>query len=166
MLSALALVAGGSVAAAGCRHAAPPAGEGELVAEGRIAVTGTDRASWATLVREDAASLVLVGPAEPELRRLSGARVRVEGRPAVDVPGEGIEVHRYEIVEIDGRRPFVGDLGSADGAAWLLLPDEADPVRLVGLPADAVASGSRIWVIGERRPDAIAVASYGVLRGP
>jgi hypothetical protein len=143
------------------RPPARPNAEEQLM--GRVTVTGSEPMTFVTLQVEGAPAVRLVGDLERELRRLSGAMLSVEGR-AVDAgpPARAIEVVNYEVVEIDGQRPFVGTL-EVDGESHRLTGEEA--LRLEGVPAQLAGRvGARIWVVGPREDDLVRVQSYGVIR--
>lgn len=132
-------------------------------AEGVLGVTGTEVAPTAVIRVDDETSLGLTGDLAPELRRLAGARVRVEGRPAATPVGAGIEVLHYRILEIEGRVPEVGILRE-ELDRWILYPEDGEPLILEGMPATGIADGMKIWVVGQ--PDAdrhFRVESYGVI---
>ncbi len=132
--------------------------------EGIVGVTGTGVAPTATLTLDDGGSLGLTGDLAPELRRLSGARIRVEGRRAATPVGPGLVVSSYHIVEIEGRQPRVGILTGEDDGSWTLVPEGDSALVLDGMPATGVAEGMKIWVVGE--PTAgqrFRVESYGII---
>lgn len=132
-------------------------------AEGVVGVTGTDVAPTAILRREEGPTLGLTGTLARELRRLSGARVRVSGRDAATPVGPGIEVAGYEILEIEGETPLVGNLQQVD-ASWRLQVEDEEPWILEGLPARGLAEGMKIWVIGDEiGPRQFRVTSHGIV---
>ncbi|MEX2529270.1 MAG: hypothetical protein WD960_00725 [Gemmatimonadota bacterium] len=131
---------------------------------GIIVVTGTGAAPTATLRQESGGSLGLVGSPARELLRLSGARVRVEGRQANTPIGPGLTVERYEILEIGDRVPEVGVLRALDGATWELEREGADPLVLEALPTRGMQEGMKIWVVGQEvAPGRLLVESHGVI---
>ncbi|HET7563704.1 MAG TPA: hypothetical protein VFJ96_01820 [Gemmatimonadaceae bacterium] len=140
-----------------------PTTNADTQATGTIAVTGTAAASYATLRVEGARAITLVGDLESELRRLSGATVRVTGRDAGAGPlGRRLDVQRYEVLAIDGQTPVVGTLRVHDDAVWLVA---ADSVALEAVPAELRAEdGAKVWVTGRRTERGLEVQRYGVLR--
>ena len=129
---------------------------------GRVAVSSMGPQPLTTLVTDSTGPVVLEGELEPELRRLNGAQVEVEGPRTDTPPNGGIDVHRYVILEIDGEAPFVGML---DASGTRLTIEDGSVLRLDGLPDPIRANGTaRIWVIGDRREDVVAVRSAGVIR--
>lgn len=152
-------------------HPEPPADPPEAdpeadvqTAEGVVGVTGTDAWSIAVLRTDDGRSLGLAGPLEDELRRLSGIRIRVEGRAAGTAVGPGLEVEAYELLDVEGRTPHLGILDRGEDGAWVLQRDEEEPLSVVGLPDDRVREGMKIWVVGRTGDDGrFRVESYGVV---
>jgi hypothetical protein len=170
-------VGGGAPGAAGQRDTAARGAAGgarptaEEEATGRVVVSGSEGASFVTLQLEGRGPLRLRGELEPELRRLSGAIVRVVGRSAggptggpAAAFGTEFDVRSYEVVSVDGERPHVGRVVVRDGEGWLAA---ADTVRLVGAPAELTSRpGSKVWVVGPRTGGGIEVRSYGVIAAP
>lgn len=114
---------------------------------------------------------VLIEPAEPgeqalevtgdlreELKRLSGARVRVWGEVA---SGDRLEVIEYTILEISGRTPIVGVLQVEGGTARVVDADgEVTPLR--DPPAALIEqAGAKVWVV--LNADGVVIG-YGVIR--
>jgi hypothetical protein len=133
-------------------------------AEGTLGVTGTGAAPTAILRREEGGSLGLTGAPARELMALSGARVRVYGRRAATPVGRGLEVTRYELLEIEGRTPVMGILGQDPAGNWILHPEDGPPVTLTALPGEQLLEGMKIWVVGSRdASEQLVVESYGVI---
>lgn len=138
--------------------------------EGLVRVAGTAEANWVALETPDT-SLRVVGPLEPDLRALEGARVRAFGAGHDDGTGggEGFHVSDYDVLEIDGEVPVVGTLLRVDSDFWIAEPDSigGNRLQLIGVPsAIGEATGGKIWVVGIRGSSEIRVQSYGVIRGP
>jgi hypothetical protein len=128
---------------------------------GRVVVTGTAELPEVMLQQESGSAHRLVGDVAAELHALGGADVRVIASLASDVPGDALRVSSYEILAIDGERPFVGML-SADGGS---LAAADGTLRLIGLPAAiAAAGGARVWATGERTGNELRVRSAGIIR--
>lgn len=139
---------------------------------GRIVVAGAEPRAWVILVPADTGARAegglgdgggsrLVGPLERELRRLSGATVRVRGESVGEATRGRLEVRSYEVLSIDGQVPMVGILTLRGGEPWVF---GADTVRLEGGPPELSAlGGAKVWVVGPRRAGALEVQSYGVL---
>ncbi len=145
--------------------AAPPAGEGgPETREGRVVVTGAVPTTFLTLQWEGG-SVVLRGDLSDELRRLTGATVRVTGTPVEQgQQSRALRVVNYEILEIDGGRPTVGVLmREADG---MHLHDESGRMLpLAGAPASMQRRvGAKVWIVGPVEDGALRVRSYGVIR--
>jgi hypothetical protein len=138
----------------------------DTVAEGTVRVVGPAE-SADVILHGATASAGLMGPLVGELRRLSGATLRVTGTPrnnSEPVPPRAVLVSDYEVLEVDGERPLVGTLLSRDGHLWLA---GRDTVELVAdLPDLAAWPGARVFVLGEREGDRFRVKSYGVIRDP
>ena len=132
--------------------------------EGRVYVTGHEVSSGVTLVVEDGGSMTLVGDLEPELRRLSGATVRVNGTQADRGPGRSFEVQDYEVLSIDGEQPSVGILTQTQGATSLA---GRDTVELASVPKGLRGKeGAKVWVVGPRNGRKLEVLSFGIIREP
>ncbi len=131
---------------------------------GRVLVSSMGPQPVTTLTTDSAAPLVLEGELEPELRRLGGALVEVEGARTETPPHGGIHVERYVVLEIAGEAPFVGRL---DAAGTLLTLEDGTVLRLEGLPEPIRTGGAaRIWVTGDRREDVVLVRAAGVIARP
>lgn len=147
------------------RQQPPPAAPAAAVQTltGLLAVTGAQPMTFVTLQPEDGRAVQLLGQYESELRRLAGAVVRVEGTSATGrMPGPALTVQRYELVSVDGQRPYVGVLEAAGGEYRLA---GAQAMRLLGVPPElAGRAGATIWVVGAREGDAVRLQSYGIIR--
>jgi len=131
---------------------------------GRITTGGLAAEPVTSIQVEGRAAVTLLGPLEPELRRLNGATVSVAGAPAAGGRGGAFTVSRYDIVAIDGARPSVGTI-VARGNETLLVAN--DTVRLAGAPADLRSkAGAKVWIVGRRAGADLTVQSYGVIREP
>ncbi len=133
-------------------------------AEGVLGVSGTEPAPTAVLHLDDGSSLGLTGAPARELMRLSGARAQVEGRRAGTPVGPGIEVSAYQVLEIEGRTPYLGTLQRDGDGRWMLLREDRDALPLSGLPEDRMQDGMKIWVIGDTDATGrFRVDSYGIV---
>lgn len=167
------------LALAGCNRPPQPAVEtaaaaggagdttvADTTAEGTLRVVGPQETAQIVL-RGATASVGLTGPLADELRRLSGATVRVTGGPQNNLsplPPRAVLVRDYQILEVDGRRPVVGILLSRDDRVWLA---GQDTVELVGVTADlARRLGAKLFVVGVREGSQLRVKSFGVIRDP
>lgn len=143
----------------------PRALPSETVLTGKVGAVGLAIAPVTSLQVEGSKAMTLVGPMEPELRRLGSATVWVAGSPVAGPPNATFSVTRYGIVSIDGAKPLVGIVITRDGATWLAT--ETDTVKLGKAPAELAAkSGAKVWVIVRRAGDEITTQSYGVIRDP
>ncbi|MDF2771430.1 MAG: hypothetical protein K0S86_924 [Geminicoccaceae bacterium] len=130
---------------------------------GEIVAGGLANSPVTSLRVEGRGPVTLVGPLEPELRRLGGATVTVAGGLAPSPPN-AFAVSRYDIVSVDGARPAVGTLLSRDGGLALA---STDTVRLASVPAGLQGkAGARVWIVGRRNGGELTVQSYGILRDP
>jgi hypothetical protein len=127
---------------------------------GVIYVAGAEPDPALTLRPDTGSSLVLTGDLANELRRLTGARVRVQGR-FLSAP-RGIRVRDYTVLEIDGRHPHIGRLATVGDTLWLVDRDSlalADPtgqlLRFVG---------AKVWVLADTTKPMAIVQSYGLIR--
>lgn len=111
----------------------------------------------------DGRQVRLGGPLVSELRRLSGATVRVAGEYATSGP-ETVDVTTYDVLTIDGQAPVVGMVVLRGDEVWL----DAEPaVRVLGAQSALSAhAGAKVWVIGSREGDAVRLQSYGIIREP
>src|SRR5690606_29103338 len=94
---------------------------------GRVSVTSMGPRPLTTLVTDTTGPIALEGPLEPELRRINGAYVEVEGKRRETPPNGGIDVERYVILEIEGEQPFVGALDPT--GTRLVTEDGSTPAR-------------------------------------
>ena len=131
---------------------------------GRILITGTAQMESVTLQIDGGGAVNLSGVLLPELQRLSGAMVSVQGSRTAAGPIEGFEAVAYEVASIDGQRPSVGILQELDGGFTIAGPET---VRLAGVP-DALRRqvGAKVWVVGRETGSGLQVQSYGVIREP
>jgi len=141
---------------------APTATPSETVLMGKVTAGGLASDPMTSLAIDGAKPAILIGPLEPELRRLNSAMVSVAGAPASSPPG-AFTVTRYEIIAIDGAKPLVGTLLDRAGAHWLAT--ERDTVRLTSVSADLTAkTGSKVWIVGRRNGADLVVQTFGVIR--
>ncbi len=129
---------------------------------GQVLVTGTAQMEFVTLQIDGGGSVNLGGALLPELRRLSGAMVSVQGSRTAAAPLEDFEATAYEVTSIDGQRPSVGILQEFDGGFTIT---GAETVRLTGVP-EALRNqvGAKVWVVGRPTDSGLQVQSYGVIR--
>lgn len=157
-----------TAAAAGCGRNAAPGGE-RGAALPPDTVVGTVRQVGSTpftrTVVEGDAAVTVTGPAEAELSRITGARVRVVGTSVEgETPGRTLRVERYEILSVDGEEPRVGVLRHETGAGYRLEGEGGDLVPLRAVPTRLGGQvGARVWVVLD---DSGGVLRYGVLREP
>jgi hypothetical protein len=160
------LLAMGAFAA--CRPQAQPA-SGTLRAsgapvelEGKLFVTGAEPHTGVTLVRPDSKGVTLVGPLDSELRRLSGATVRVRGVEGAPAFPRGLYVDGYDVLLIDGKKPSVGTLSVFLGGLSLV---GQDTLELTHVPEGLRGQeGAKVWIVGSRSGTKLEVESFGIIR--
>jgi len=129
---------------------------------GQVLVTGTAQIEFLTLQIDGGGAVNLSGVLLPELRRLTGTVVSVQGSRIAATPFEGFEVTAYEVMSINGQRPSVGILQELDGGFTIT---GVDPVRLSGVPETLRRQvGAKVWVVGRPTDSGLQVQSYGVIR--
>ncbi len=148
-------------------RAAPPASEvADTMVEGLVRVVGPLENAQVVL-RAGTAEVALIGDLVPELRRLAGAGVRATGKrernPAA-APEWAVNVADYQIVAVDGERPYVGIVMQRGAQFWLV---GQDTLELLGAPPDLAARvGAKVFVNGTARGGQLLLRSYGVIREP
>lgn len=151
---------------AACGGSAPP-GDG-APATAADTVVGTVRqvgsAPFSRTVVEGTDTVTVEGPGEPEVARLTGARVRVTGRLSTgEYPGPTLDVTDYTVLSVDGERPEVGVLRSDDEGLYLERGGER-PLRLRAVTSGLRERvGAKVWVVTAEDG---AVRRYGILRPP
>jgi hypothetical protein len=129
-----------------------------------VALTGSEPTVAVTLIQESDESFELVGPLLGELRNLAGITVRVEGRLGFGSPRPRCEVSAYELLLVDGQRPWVGVLAARERGTWLV---GSETIRLLTPPPDLVSAvDAKVWVLGRRAADGLVVLSYGIIAQP
>jgi hypothetical protein len=109
----------------------------------------------------DGAPVRVMGPLGAEVGRVTGATVALFGEVRTDGPWRTIEPAAYEILTIDGQRPYVGTL-VVDGLEVRLESDSS--LRLDGAPeALRREHGAKVYVIGPVRGGVLSVLSFGVI---
>ena len=137
----------------------------ETVLTGKIVAGGLADSPITQLQIEGGKPATLIGALEPELRRLGGAVVWVTGAPTTTQPNVTFDVSRYEIVSIDGAKPFVGIVMRGRNDPSLAM--ERDTVRLTDAPVALTSrAGAKVWVVGRRVGGDVSVQSFGVIREP
>jgi hypothetical protein len=157
---------------AACGGTPEPAARGtspastDTVAEGTVRMAGP-RESAQMVLSGTAPDIALVGSLAGELGRLVGARVSVTGRPTANpaaVPERAVDVASYDIIAVNGERPYVGMLVERDRRLWLA---GRDTLELVGAPSDLVARvGAKVFVNGTVQAGQLLLRSYGVILEP
>ena len=127
---------------------------------GKVFVTGAEPWTSITLVPTKGRGVTLVGNLQGELRRLSGAAVRVVGARR-GRPGE-LDVESYDVLDVDGEVPKVGTLTVIDGTLMLA---GRDTVQLAKPPGELrEMEGAKVWIVGRPSGGGVAVQSYGIIR--
>lgn len=132
--------------------------------EGRVRVVGSQPFSRPVIEPEGERGVAVTGPYAAEVARLAGAVIRLTGRAATaDIPGPAFEATSYEILSVDGDRPYLGTLRiDADGVA--LVSGRGAVARLEFVPeALRNRAGALVWIVLDETG---SVARYGILREP
>jgi hypothetical protein len=132
-----------------------------IAATGVIYVAGAEPITMVTL-RSENTVLQLSGDLADELRRLSGARVEVRGEAAKAGPNKRVMVSDYTVLEIDGRRPWVGVITTSGNSLWLSGQDTVPLADSQGRLAPL--AGGKVWVIADTTASPATVQAYGVIR--
>ncbi len=142
---------------------------GDTSAQGTVRILGADPFAQPVIqTGSDATQSVGVqGPLRPEITALSGAEVRVWGKPVANrppTPPRAIEVTRYRVVSVGGEPAYAGVLEMRGEQTWLR---GERAVRLTSVPRDLTERmGATIWVTGVLTGDTLRVRSHGVIRQP
>lgn len=163
LTSLLALAACGAPPAEGPGSGPGAAGAGDGV-EGIVRVVGSQPVNVHVVVEtEDGTNVRVVGDLRDEIRRLSGAVVRLEGavEPSeMPVARHQVRATDYRIVSVNGE-PVVQGLVEGKTGGWTILrTPEGERVYLASAP-EGIRTGQRVWVQG---PRSVIVQSYGVMR--
>ncbi len=118
-----------------------------------------------TVLQGEEGAVTVTGPLGDEITRLVGAEVRATGeiRGGSGPFGPELAATAYEIVSVDGERPYVGELEVLEDGYRLetarggVLRIGAAPIRFRDL------GGGRLWVTVDERG---TVLRYGILRPP
>jgi len=102
------------------------------------------------------AELEVIGAYRSELKRLSGAMVRATGQ----LSNERLSVSAYEILEIAGQVPLVGEV-EVSGMNLSIITDQGEELALPRVPELMTLDGAKAWVILDSSG---AVTGYGVIR--
>ena len=127
---------------------------------GRVRVAGSTPLERVLIEPDEpgADALEIAGDLRPELKRLSGARVRVTGTLS---SAERFLASEYAILEISGYKPVVGmlEVGASDAS---IVDAEGVRWRLRDAPAELMAhEGAKVWVV--LNTDGV-VTGYGIIR--
>jgi hypothetical protein len=143
---------------------------GDTSSQGIVRIVGADPFAQPVIQSGSGAAMQSVGiqgALRAEIEALSGVEVRVWGRAVPNrppPPTRAIEVSRYEVVSVNGRKPYVGELAEHDGAMWLQAERE---MRLASVP-DGLANraGAKVWIVGSVKDDELSVEAFGVIKLP
>jgi hypothetical protein len=148
------------VAACGGKGGEPKPAEDAATVTGRVRVAGSTPLERVLIEPDEpgAGAFEIAGELRPELKRLSGATVRVTG---VMSPSDRLLVSEYTILDISGHKPVVGVLEVDDSEASVVDADGARR-RLRDAPTELLAhDGAKIWVVLNTNG---VVTGYGILR--
>lgn len=144
------------------RQPAQPTDPTEASIQGVIETIGKAPMTMVVLRPAHGPPVRVDGPLADEVARLTGATVTLFGTAQPGSPYRTVAPTHYEIVAIDGEKPFVG-----------VLRVEGDAVRLEGTPTLRLAgvpralrdqAGARVYVLGSLRDGVVTVLSFGVIR--
>lgn len=135
-----------------------------LVYEGPVVVSGVVGSTFTTLSVPGRGAIGVVGVLEPEVRRLAGARVRVQGPAGAGFPGEAVDVRSYLLLEVNGERPYVGVLTRSGQALALEQSPTERIVVSVGPLGLEDNVGAKVWLTGTMSAGSLQVQSFGVIR--
>lgn len=137
--------------------------EGDAV-EGVVRVVGSQPVDVHVVVEtEEGATVRVVGALRDEIRRLSGAVVRIEGpvEPSeMPVARRQIRADDYRIISVNGEPVIQGLVEGKTGGWTVLRTPDGEQVYLASAP-EGIRTGQRVWVQG---PRSVIVQSYGVIR--
>lgn len=157
-LTAVALASACTATANGGEEDAAPADT--LAYTGVVQQSGSGIEPTVVLQQAGGAPVRLAGDQLPELARLAGATVRVDGTWS-GAHGGALDVIEYELLSIEGAVPVVGVLEERGGGLWLR---GTGSVQLLAPPAELRDHvGARIWVVGESADGGLRLQSYGVI---
>jgi hypothetical protein len=144
--------------------AGPPAGASPGGIEGVVGTIGVEPMVSIAVRPASGDPVRVTGPLAAELGQLTGATVRLTGDVRQDAPWPVIEPSSYEVTAIDGQKPYVGIL-QVEGTDVRLNADSV--LRLLDVP-DLLRQqhGAKVYVLGSRRGDAIAITGFGVISPP
>jgi hypothetical protein len=138
----------------------------ELQYTGRVANAGTDGVTMLTLAQDDGTAVHMAGSLLPELERLSGARLLITGQATNAAPPPAVDVERYEILDINGQKPWVGLLVQ-DAGGYSIRDADVLNTRLDRPPPALLDQlGAWVWVTGTLAAEGVRVQSFGVIRPP
>lgn len=145
--------------------AAAPPGPGDTVVQGVVRIEGAAPMSY-PVIRAADGGVGVRGDLRQEIAALDGVEVRVRG-PAVanqpPVPPRAVDVRDYEIVSVNGERPYVGHLEVREGALWLAAPTQAWELKAV--PSELRHhQGAKLWIVGRMTDGVVTVHSFGIIR--
>ncbi len=133
---------------------------------GRIVVSGAEGMTETTVSVEGRAPVGITGPLLREIRSLAGATLMVEGVPAAQAMGAAVDVRRYDVIEVNGERPYVGIM-TRTGEDHAIRRDDGTTIALEAVPAAlGAATGAKVWVTGRLRDGRVQVQSFGIIRPP
>ena len=132
--------------------------------EGVVRVVGSAPVDVHVVVRaEDGSDVRVVGPLRDEIRRLSGAVVRVDGAvegSGVPVAAREVRATDYEIVSVNGEPVIQGVIEGKTGG-WTVLRTRSGERVYLGSAPESMRTGQTVWVQG---PRSVVVQSFGVIR--
>ena len=171
----------GSIACAARTNQTAEAGKGETQDAGAPNDTGST--SFVGLVKElgtgpfkglviefdsgTGRALAVTGNLQTEIAQLIGLKINAAGRvipnPGAPPPTNALDVTSYQILSVNGDKPYVGTLTMRGNDMWI----EGTPngMKLTGYPASLHQKhGAKVWIVGRVEDGALVVQSFGIIR--
>lgn len=133
----------------------------EMRMEGVAGPMGSDPGLPVALRLSSGEHVRVNGPLAAEVGRLTGATLVLMGPVQATTPWRTIVPTQYEVVAIDGQKPYVGVLRVERDEVWL---EMSPPIRLDGT-TDALRAqnGAKIYVLGSLLNGVLVLQSFGVI---
>lgn len=129
---------------------------------GTVTRVGVPPADMLAIRPESGDPVRVEGSLVPEIQSLTGAVVAIYGTVTDGSPWKTVAAEAYDVVSVDGRRPYVGTLRVTDRGIWL---DGERTWELEGA-GEALRSrnGAKVYIVGVMPGNKLIVQSYGIIR--